>query len=260
MNDKIIIPKRRRILVFADTHVPYQNESVINLLVRIKDTLDFTDVIHLGDLIDAPQLLSDFETKDLAEDFKTANRILGQLDVNYLVEGNHYGPRVKRKMNPAFHKLLNFKNYIRKETQFIPYDPYDIFRIGKLRFLHGCYHNKYAVNKHLEEFGSCIFGHIHRSGQRTIRKAGKLHQATSVGCTCDLEMDWHRTPYKHNFGFAIVYISAPHGFFQVENYTIYPENRCIYVEGKPFMYKITQPEHHNELKINRVKDADHSEQ
>ena len=226
--------KSQRILLFSDCHVPHQDETIIGLLKRIRDRLPFDRVICLGDLLDAEFLINEYATDDFQKHVDAAKRIIGEIGCDTLLEGNHYGPRLRRKMTPALHNVLAIDRLLElPDLEIVPYSPNEIHRVGKLGFLHGVYHGVYAVRKHLEIYGSCVMGHVHSSKQWTHQIGGDLNQCTSLGCTCRLEMPWHRTPMGHNLGFATATVFAD-GTFQVQNYVLHRDMKRVVVDDHEF--------------------------
>ena len=90
-----------------------------------------------------------------------------------------------------------------------------IYQVGRLKFLHGYRHNMHVAKSHAEDFGNCIFGHVHRFSQYT-RATGSQEAGRSCGCMAKVDMPYlHRSisSLSHQNGFYFGYVNSKSGAY-----------------------------------------------
>jgi len=225
-------------LVIADVHVPYQNDTAIRAVLQLMEDITFDGFIILGDFMDMTPISHWLHEKNqrksleglrMKEDYLIGNMLLDEFDRRLpkncdkiFVYGNHERfaydfeekyPMLEGLFNPTIELKLKERNY--KVYEGI--NP--TFKIGKLVFTHGLYHNKHFLAKHIDEFKTNILiGHLHTPRLRLANSIAKELpiMGASVGCLCDLNPDYNRNkPNKTCHGFAVVYFYDD-GYFDID--------------------------------------------
>lgn len=85
----------KRIVVVSDTQIPFHNERAVRALVRFVQQTQPDEVLHVGDVLDAPQISRWYRglpgefTADLGKHRDLAVRALEDLGVTHLSRSNH---------------------------------------------------------------------------------------------------------------------------------------------------------------------------
>lgn len=135
---------------------------------------------------------------------------------------------------PSVEGLVEIENVLKLKQrgyQIIPHN--HVYRIGKLRVIHGFYWNIYHARKHCDAFESNVcYGHVHNL--QTFTKISPVdrkdyHMATSLPCLSTLNPDYNENkPTRFVNGFGIVETSIETG-----NFNLYPIviNNGIFIFG-----------------------------
>jgi len=228
-------------LLFADLHIPYHDELAVQTMFDYVESEKINPnlIVILGDLIDFYQISKfdkDPRRKKVSQELSEAREFLTSLrnrfpDARILyLKGNHTARYEKyifsnaREIADLVVDLLPQKlglNELRIEYLEEP------FTIGKLFHLHGhekpsgAYNVEYVVNvmwKYI--YDHFIVAHFHRTQQKIFKSAsGKIYIGASIGCLCQLEMDYAKLN-NWNHGFAIVRYDD-NGNFRIENKQIF---------------------------------------
>lgn len=185
------MPKKyKRGLILPDAHVPFAckryNKIIEKVITDYKQEIDF--VVHLGDLIDAPQI--SFYDKDprrlnlLEDDIDSARRLLLQWQTKtkpqckwHLLEGNHefrLRKYIIKNCNaisglvPYWNELLDINN-LPRDTTWHSYDKWDSCIISNTILTHGVLFSKHIAVNNLTKYtkvlpggNNIIQGHTHR--------------------------------------------------------------------------------------------------
>jgi predicted phosphodiesterase len=248
--------KLKQYIILPDAHRPFHNKAIWDKLLRLlayeKSTL--TGLIISGDYLDMYSLsrhhadsLGALRDIDLSQEYQDGRKGLYEIEKvirkdvkKYYIHGNHedfyfrelmkgdrskYGlelksPKEALNLNELGYKTLeNWKD--------------DYVQLGKyLQVFHGIFTNEHAAKKHLDTFGSCIFGHTHRFG---CFHSGH-NVGWNIGTLCDIKnsaFNYMPRGQKQKWvnGFAIVYIDET-GYFWVNPVPIF--NDCFVFNGKKF--------------------------
>jgi predicted phosphodiesterase len=222
----------------------------------------FTDVVHLGDILEGdsvsahnkgkPMLL---ENSRLARDYEFAGRLLddvrsavGDKTKFVLLEGNHEW-RVGRYLqeHPELAGMLEIEKGLELKRRNIKlvecYPKGDIYKIGKLAFLHGTYCGSNPCKKHLDVYGmNIVFGHTHEVGvySKVAYGKGKAHAAYNIGCLCRYDMPYlEGKPTNWQHAFATAYIDESNGHFNLTTHAIFQGE--FIVAGKKYSYRDIVP-------------------
>ena len=240
-----------RVLVLPDIHVPYQDKKALASLEHyISDHAKTWDkIVYLGDLLDLDcisshnkGLLKNIEGKRIGKDFAAGRALLDRHEKlapkaeRFLIEGNHED-RISRYIaaNPQLEGSIEVPQGLGLSERGITWVPFwsqgSILKIGKAKFIHGRYTNKYHTFKHMEVYGDNVFyGHTHDVQNFTHEYAGHVTPAAqSLGCLCQ-NLDWMQgSPDKWQRAFAVFHF-FPDGYFQYYVTRLF-KNRFVSPEG-----------------------------
>jgi len=157
-----------------------------------------------------------------------------------VIRGNH-DQRLERyiRNNPEWSGLIEpqqYCNLVTEDWKFLNYG--DIFKLGKLHFLHGeqlkCSAVDSAKRAALRYYKNVRFGHFHTYAAATMYSAidEEVKTAISVPCCCVRDMDWMgKAPNTWIQGFNYGYI-FPNGSFQ--DYVVIRGRDSFVAEGKEY--------------------------
>ena len=160
----------KTILAFGDVHIPYQQDSAVEIVCRVAEAVQPDLVVCLGDLLDCGQFsvhppTFGLEESDYQEDLAEANMILDRLQATckrlVLVEGNHEH-RIDRwaantsEGRGAYNMLAPRINLMRnrKRCTYIPYGSkdgtYPHYKVNsRIIAVHGWSYARHATKAHL---------------------------------------------------------------------------------------------------------------
>lgn len=97
------------------------------------------------------------------------------------------------------------KKFRELRLEVLPYDVRKgVFELGNLSFVHGYRCNEHVAKSHAIEFGSVIFGHVHRFSSATVPQR-RPSVGMSCGCLAKTDM-----PYLHR---SIASLAHQNGFY-----------------------------------------------
>ena len=138
---------------------------------------------------------------------------------------------------PLFSGIIDIeKNLDLSDYTIIPFG--GVYRLGKLRVIHGKYTNDHHAKKTVIDFEkSVVYGHLHSIQTYTKTRAetsSDFHMGRSIGCLCNVNPKYMRNK-GHDWvhGFGIVYV-RPNGNYDLYDIEII-KNKFVY-GGK--LYKI----------------------
>jgi len=238
--EPFIIPKgQNNILVLSDIHLPYQDNTALNLALNYGLENNVNAIYLNGDTLDmyqASRFIKDRRLRDLAGELEMCREFLKSLQDNfkcpiYFKIGNHEArwehylmlkaPELLGVDDFKLEQLLRFREFgvtLVKDKQ--------IAKAGKLPILHG--HEWFggfappvnpARGLFLKAKESCIIGHHHKTSEHTEKTlGGEVITTWSTGCLCGLEPEY--APYNgYNHGFAHVIVDKS-GNYAVKNIRI----------------------------------------
>jgi len=203
-----------------DIHYPEHNKECIEILLDFTKDLQPDYFILGGDQLDLGCIsvfnqgkLKLLENKRLKEEYDGFQRnildrfekVLPRKCRKLFMMGNHED-RVERLLEcePQYIGLIEIeKNLNLKKWKIIPNN--EVFSIGNINFIHGCYTCKYHANKTLSVYGDNVFyGHVHnnQSFTQTTKIENQPQRATAVGCLCNKNPEWMRgrpNSWTHEF-------------------------------------------------------------
>lgn len=240
----------KKILVIPDTHAGSGGEmdtvAVRKVLQFAKDEGGWTHVVHLGDLLDLPQVAAfnrntSIEMKSMQPDFDAGRRLLCDIQdatpgaEHHLIQGNH-DLRLDKWLdrNPKLRNTISFEERLGLKGWGWNFHPYyrdgKLLKLGPVYFAHGVKTSKTHALDHLKLYGVPLFyGHTHTTQQDTLSSIyGGSSLAQSMGCLC------HRKPLEligysgvHQQAFGIVHVDG--GLFN--HYTIHINNGKFITPG-----------------------------
>jgi len=242
-------------LIF-DAHFPYVDRRAYDLALEVLTAANITDFIFGGDMADVHGLNSfgknpriDESIMDeiecVLEEIQLIDSIFKKQD-KVFIEGNHCA-RLEKYIMKKCPELFNFltipKLFQLKENgfKFIPYGPYQTYKIGSLNVRHEpCGGGESFASATVKKAGaSVMFGHHHKIQEfQTVTLDGDYHRAISVGCLCDkyhAAMNYVTGHHQWQLGFAIVTLLDDGKTWFSQNVHILPgkKYRCM-VDGKVY--------------------------
>ena len=202
-------------LQLSDVHIPFADEDLLKVWLKMAKELQPNGIDIIGDLIDC-YMLSRFDKNprrkmdiqieaDLAVGFlETMRRVAPNADIRYL-EGNHEN-RLERTLwgtakclapirNLSIPKLLDLR-----ELEIRYYEPKAPYKIGDLTFLHGDVTRKQNFSKSTGGTaaagvakaigGSVLMGHTHQMGFGSFRTWERQLESYEIGCMCRFDMEY----------------------------------------------------------------------
>ena len=193
----------KRVLILPDVHLTGEGYSPSYSLAKtfVKDIRP-DEIILLGDFLDCTSLSHWIENKTLLLENKrylleigNANEELDYLQkyskkVTYL-EGNHENwVQQYIEKHPMLEGMLEIPLRLELKERNIEWFPLnELYRVGKMYFLHGDTTVKYHASKMLQDYGCCLcYGHTHTA--QTAQMNMKMQEpimAYGLGCLCSHE-------------------------------------------------------------------------
>lgn len=124
---------------------------------------------------------------------------------------------------PSVEGLVEVENVLDLEERGYVVVPFnEMYRIGKLKVIHGFYWNKYSAAKTANAFESnVLYCHTHTSQAYTKTNPidrKDYHRATNIGCLCNLNPSYRKNkPNRWIHEFAVVEVHIETG-----NFNLYP--------------------------------------
>jgi predicted phosphodiesterase len=243
----------KQYIILPDCHRPFHNTVIWDKMLRVISDLKYclNGIIINGDYLDLFSLsrhhsdsLGMLKDIDLSEEYKDGrkglyeiNKLLRKGVEKYYIYGNHedfyhrellrgdrakYGDELKSPREGLNLDKLGYTVLENWKDDYVKLGDY-------LQVFHGLYTNEHASKKHLDTFGSCIFGHTHRFN---CFHSGK-NVGWNIGTLCDIDnkaFNYMPRGQKQKWvnGFAIVYIDEQ-GYFWIDAIPIY--NNTFFLNG-----------------------------
>ena len=214
-------------IILPDIHYPYHDKPSIKAIESFMPKFKPDYLVYLGDQIDLAMVKAYFDKKGSApekgyiiqnyigfnEIMERHIKILPKTQFVFL-EGNHE-ERIKRLLDKApiyrgadieVEKYFKFKE---RGIKFVPYN--QIFKLGKLHYIHGIYVNKHHACATVMAYQRNMrYGHTHDHQSYTHVTpidVKDTHTAMSLGCLCNINPEWMKNkPNKWIHGFGIAYV------------------------------------------------------
>ena len=187
----------QRVLVLPDIHIPNHDRGALKIVDDFRRDFRPHVTVFLGDLIDADAISDHAKGSDRItqlREYELAKEVLDQFKPTVFCEGNHE-ERFRRPglVAPELWEILSPKRWFDIAKRGIRWVPYsnrrrDLFRIGKMTFIHGFCTNQYAARAEAESFGCVCFGHTHRQQTYQPKHARWRHTGYNIGCLCKLDL------------------------------------------------------------------------
>lgn len=199
--------KITRVLVLPDPHVPNHDVKTLAVVNKFAADVDFDEMVCLGDFMDfdiiskfSMNMLRSLEGKRILRDYEAGNKVLdgwqealGSKCKITLLEGNHdYRMTVLIDKAPQFEGILEVEKNLRLEERGIKWIPSwskgELYKIGKLNFMHGDYISKYHASKMADVYGvNLVYGHTHdhQVYEKTTKGDRNPVMAMSLGYLAD---------------------------------------------------------------------------
>jgi predicted phosphodiesterase len=227
--------------IINDLQIPWQDKSVLDLVLTFIEELKPHGVVMNGDVVDCYEL-SEFDKNPMVDygldrEIDESRAVMGRLakvtTERWWIGGNHED-RLRRALwkNPKFARIhaLQFEQLFRLSESGFQWKPYGgILKLGKLIVTHGSSVNKHSgwtTRTHFEKYGnSVLVGHTHRLGLYYKTNAKGIHAAYENGCLCKLNPEYVQYPDWQQ-GFSVVHVEDG-GFFSVQQIPIL-NGRCFF--------------------------------
>jgi len=232
----------KKFFVWSDTQIEEHDPHAIEIALKRLADVRPDYFINIGDFIDNTCLMgklkeeyvsfSAYNIADLKSQYRVANAYLDKIESllpktckKVFMMGNHEhrsyevlerirDPRVRREMgqflNPEVAMALSKRGYIVKRYN-------DYWKMGKLYFTHGAFHNEAHAKKHLQDYQKSIcYGHMHTIDMETHHTPMRevALQAISVGCLAKINPMWRRNrPNAYDHAFAEGYVNSGGSFW-----------------------------------------------
>lgn len=223
----------------------------MKVLLDFAQTFKPNVVINGGDFIDGTYISTyptDLKEYDTLTEFEVGGDLLDKLQDSSRIapgakfiqlEGNHeqrfrrpslVPQHLRRLLDPK--KLLQVK---KRGIKWLPYSrqPQNVFRLGKLGFIHSFGHSKYVAATNAQKFGHVAFWHTHRMQVIAHPYYEEPWFGWNLGTLAKLDMSyaetWDPGAWCNGFGFGRVYRSG--------NYELYPvrlTNKQVHIMGKEY--------------------------
>lgn len=200
---------------FTDIHFPYQNDSAVEVLKKVIQTVKPDLSASLGDMLDCSQFSSHeptygVEDTDYANDLFLAKTFLDDIQKNtkqrlVLIAGNHEyritrwaaknreGRSIYNMVAPHIQLMKTVAGDQRKKATYVPYGSsngtYPHYKLNnRVVLIHGWSYAKNVTHTHLamSQGKSILLGHCHRVQSQIIQNVwgeGTV-QCYSIGCLC----------------------------------------------------------------------------
>lgn len=217
-----------KVLAIPDIHVPNHDPSAIKVALDFQKDFKPDTTIIMGDLIDAPSIALHAEGRNdysQSDEYALAGDILDLFEPDVLLEGNHE-QRFRRPGSVPWElwEMLEPRRWFNVDDRGITWVPYtnvsnDIYRIGKMSFIHGFATGLYAARAECESFGCVAHGHTHRIQTYQPKHAFHRNTGFNIGCLCKLDLDYQTTNrprgWAQGFGYGYFFKSGDFSFYTV---------------------------------------------
>lgn len=225
----------KKAVVLFDIHFPNHQKKQIELiqdlcyyeepdcLIYGGDQLDMAPLSHWND--NKPQKMENQRVASHYNDFdneilKPFEKVCKKAKKVWIVGNHEDWAREKVERDPQLEGIIEPENFLKlKERNYEIVPLNNIYKLGKLNIIHGCYTNQYHSGKHVNIFErNVLYGHTHTFQEFTKVSpvdTDDAHSAISIGCLCNKNPDFlEGKPNAWVNGFAVVYV-WPNGNFQV---------------------------------------------
>lgn len=245
--------KLEKILIWPDTHFPYEDKKAVELVLQVGKTINPKHVILLGDIADFYAVSSHSKDplralkldEEIASVKKGLDRIKSIGAKNYVyISGNHENrlERYLQEKAPELFRILTIPGILDLDKKGFSYVPYrESYTLGKMHFTHDTgTAGRYAHYKSMDAFQSnVVIGHTHRVGYTVEGSAlGERHVSAMFGWLGDKsQVDYmHKVKIARDWslGFGMGYLDPKNGHVHLSPIPIVEDGRfytCV-VEGK----------------------------
>lgn len=210
-------------LVIPDMHIPYQDKTAFELMLKIANSIQIDQIVQVGDFIDAypiskyvknPQKSTGFDLQNEFDEAELVIQRLVKLAPLKILKGNHEERLEKylKEKAPGLYGLKDLK--IKKLLKCAEYniDYLDSTYLGNLFVFHGDLwtksgspHAGQTAMRNVDRSGlNVMHGHIHRLGSYYVTKKGYELKGFEIGCMCQTDVEYCHSP-NWQIGFSLVH-------------------------------------------------------
>lgn len=198
--------KPKRFMAVADNHGDMQDDESVKACLEFKKDFKPDIKVHLGDNWDFRNLRraagEDEKASSMEDDWDSGigffNKFFEGGGENHFLLGNHddrmwQASRAHLGLvrDYGFMGIDRIKTNCRKlKVKMYPYDAaLGVYRMGKLKMIHGYHAGTGAARNHANVYGNCIFGHVHTQESAPVASLEPA-EARSIGCLCKRDMTY----------------------------------------------------------------------
>jgi predicted phosphodiesterase len=187
--------------------------------------------VHLGDVFDFRCLRGkaseDEKNESMQVDIEHGLQFIKEYNPTAILRGNHDERLwdLATKSNGNLRQLSSLLiDQILDTIGDVPMMPYHkrdgVYRIGKLKMIHGYHSGITAAKQAAMVYGSVIMGHVHSIDHQPIPGI-EARMGRSIGCLCRLDMDYNRAQpqtlrHAHGWAYGLLYGSGQYTCYQAE--------------------------------------------
>lgn len=228
--------KIKTALLLPDIHHPHQSKQTMKAVEKFMADYRWDYLVYTGDAMNMDAVCHWNENKqrklegkrikkeydNFVSDVLNPHReLVGKRCKTVYLLGNHENwIEEALDKNPQAEGYWEAENNLPSWVEIIPFNK--IYRLGKLRVIHGYYTNLHHAKKTVEAFErSVAYCHSHDIQFQTKVTADDVrdfHTGQSIGCLCNLNPDYAKDkPNRWVHGFGVVYIqpSGAYNLYQI---------------------------------------------
>jgi predicted phosphodiesterase len=238
--------KIKKAILLPDIHFPHHSIACMHLIEKFMADYKPDVIVYMGDQLEL-EAVSFFNKNtpssqmlNLSKEYNKFNRLIlkrhekicPKAERVWMIGNHEYRITQYLKDEPKFVGLIEPEIVLNlRERGYKIIQMNKIYRLGKLRVIHGYYWNMYHAKKTVDAFeGSVCYAHVHNPQMHAKINpvdTTNYHIATALPCLCTRSPEWKRNAPNHWIhGFGICEI------FPNRDFNLYP----IIIHKKKFSF------------------------